>query len=255
MRDLPSAFDGLKVVHISDIHAGSFDDLKEVQKGVEMIQDLNPDLILFTGDLVNQDADEILPYMDLFQSLHAPLGKFSCLGNHDYGTYKKWNSEADLKNNLLKLFRYQQEMGFTLLNNKTAVIQQNNQEICIVGVENWGKPPFPQKGDLNKAIQNINPNAFKILMSHDPTHWEAKVLPHAVEFQLTLSGHTHGMQFGVEIPGIKWSPSKYIYKQWAGLYQSKNQYLYVNRGFGFLGFPGRVGIWPEITEITLRSKS
>lgn len=250
-KNLPKAFDGLKIVQISDVHSGSFDDINEVKHGVDIIQAQNPDLILFTGDLVNNEADEIVPYKDLFGGLSAPYGKISSLGNHDYGTHKRWNSKEEKQKNLLDLFAHQKDMGFELLNNRNITLKKEGAEIDIVGVENWGKPPFPQKGDLDKALEDAKPDNFKVLLSHDPTHWDEKVIPHQQHIDLTLSGHTHGMQFGVEIPGFKWSPSKYIYKRWAGLYNNKEQYLYVNRGFGFLGFPGRVGIWPEITVITL----
>jgi len=252
--NLPRVFDGLKIVHISDIHSGSFDDIEAVAQGVNMIKEQEADLVLFTGDLVNNDAEEIVPYKELFGGVQAPLGVFSTLGNHDYGTHKRWKSKEDKYNNLSDLKAHQKEMGFDLLNNRTHTIVKEGQALDIVGVENWGKPPFPQLGDLDKALEGTNPNHFKILLSHDPTHWDEKVIPNAQKIDLTLSGHTHGMQFGVEIPGFKWSPSKYIYKRWAGLYQNKEQFLYVNRGFGFLGFPGRVGIWPEITVITLNRK-
>lgn len=254
-KNLPKAFDGLRIVHISDIHSGSFDDFNEVAHGVNMIKEQQADLILFTGDLVNNEAEEIVPYKELFASMKAPLGVFSTLGNHDYGTHKRWKNKTEKAENLSDLFIHQQEMGFDLLNNRTHTITKDGQELDIVGVENWGKPPFPQIGDLDKALEGTNPNNFKILLSHDPTHWDEKVVPNTQNIDLTLSGHTHGMQFGVEIPGFKWSPSKYIYKRWAGLYKNKEQYLYVNRGFGFLGFPGRVGIWPEITVITINQKS
>lgn len=254
-NNLPKAFDGLRIVHISDIHSGSFDDFNEVVHGVNMIKEQQPDLILFTGDLVNNEAEEIVPYKELFASMKAPLGVFSTLGNHDYGTHKKWENKEDKKQNLADLFIHQKEMGFDLLNNRTHTITKNGEELDIVGVENWGKPPFPQIGDLDKALEGTKPNNFKILLSHDPTHWDEKVISNSQNIDLTLSGHTHGMQFGIEIPGFKWSPSKYIYKRWAGLYTHKNQHLYVNRGFGFLGFPGRVGIWPEITVITLNQKT
>jgi len=254
-KNLPKAFDGLKIVQISDIHSGSFDDIEEVKQGVDIIKQQQADLILFTGDLINNDAVEIIPYKKIFGSMKAPLGVFSSLGNHDYGTHKKWNTLQDKEQNLENLKQHQKDMGFELLNNATRTLEKEGDKLDIVGVENWGKPPFPQIGDLSKALKNTNPENFKILLSHDPTHWDEKVIPHQQQIDLTLSGHTHGMQFGVEIPGFKWSPSKYIYKRWAGLYKNKEQYLYVNRGFGFLGFPGRVGIWPEITVITLNSKS
>ncbi|NIJ46455.1 hypothetical protein FHR24_002942 [Wenyingzhuangia heitensis] len=254
-KNLPASFNGLKIVHISDIHSGSFDDIDEVKHGVDLIKQQEADLILFTGDLVNNDAVEIVPYKEMFKEMTAPLGVFSSLGNHDYGTHKRWNNADEKKQNLLNLFQHQKDMGFDLLNNRTHTITKNGEELDIVGVENWGKPPFPQIGDLSKALEGTNPENFKILLSHDPTHWDEKVIPHKQHIDLTLSGHTHGMQFGVEIPGFKWSPSKYIYKRWAGLYTNNKQHLYVNRGFGFLGFPGRVGIWPEITIITLHQES
>lgn len=250
-KNLPKAFDGLKIVHISDIHSGSFDDIASVKTGVDLIKEQEADLILFTGDLINNDAVEIVPYKELFGNMKAPLGVFSSLGNHDYGTHKRWKSKIEKKQNLEALKAHQKDMGFDLLNNRSQSVFKDGEQIDIVGVENWGKPPFPQKGDLSKALENTETENFKILLSHDPTHWDEKVIPHKQHIDLTLSGHTHGMQFGIEIPGFKWSPSKYIYKRWAGLYKNKEQYLYVNRGFGFLGFPGRVGIWPEITTITL----
>ena len=251
-RNLPKAFDQLKIVHVSDIHSGSFDDYDEVKRGVALIKEQQADLFLFTGDLVNNQAEEIIPYKSLFEQIKPPLGKFSTLGNHDYGTHKQWKNIYEKEENLKRLFQHQKDMGFQLLNNKTVSITKGDEKIDIVGVENWGNPPFPQKGDLDQALKNTDPHHFKILLSHDPTHWDEKVISHPQHIDLTLSGHTHGMQFGVEIPGFKWSPSKYIYKRWAGLYQKAEQYLYVNRGFGFLGFPGRVGIWPEITVITLK---
>lgn len=254
-KNLPKAFDGLKIVQISDIHSGSFDDFNEVKHGVDLIKEQQPDLILFTGDLVNNDAVEIVPYKELFASMEAPLGVFSSLGNHDYGTHKRWKTVEDKRQNLKDLEQHQKDMGFQLLNNTYKTLSKNGEQLDIVGVENWGKPPFPQKGDLDQALKGTQSENFKILLSHDPTHWDEKVIPNPQRIDLTLSGHTHGMQFGVEIPGFKWSPSKYIYKRWAGLYNNNEQYLYVNRGFGFLGFPGRVGIWPEITVLTLNVKS
>lgn len=249
---LPKAFNNFKIVHISDIHAGSFDDIESVQEGIDLIQAQNPDIILFSGDLVNNVADEIEPYITMLKLLKAPFGKFAVLGNHDYGDYKQWNSIDEKEENLNKLFNYFDEMGFKLLNNSNKIISKENESIAIVGVENWGRPPFPQKGDLEKALQNTAEH-FKILLSHDPTHWDLQIKNHLSNIDLTLSGHTHGMQFGVEIPGIKWSPVKYIYPHWAGLYRFNRKYLHVNRGFGFLGYPGRVGIWPEITVIELNS--
>ncbi|MCM2301652.1 MAG: metallophosphoesterase [Flavobacteriaceae bacterium] len=250
--NLPKSFNKFRIVHISDIHAGSFDSLESVQEGIDLIQAQNPDIILFSGDLVNNDSREIKPYISMFKSLKAPHGKFAVLGNHDYGDYKKWKSVDEKEENLKKLFDYFNEMDFKLLNNSHEIISKENESIAIIGVENWGKPPFPQKGDLNLALKNTT-DSFNILLSHDPTHWDLEVKNHQKHIDLTLSGHTHGMQFGVEIPGIKWSPVKYFYPHWAGLYHYKDQYLNVNRGFGFIGYPGRVGIWPEITVIELNS--
>lgn len=253
-KNLPKAFNGYKIVQISDIHAGSFDDRIAIREGIELVNQQHADLILFTGDLVNNDSREILPFMEDFKELSAPDGIFSILGNHDYGDYKKWDTPQDKKDNMQLLYDYQKELGFTLLNNANATVGRGDEEIGIFGVENWGNPPFPRKGDLDQALKGRETAGFKILMTHDPTHWNKKAVPHPVHFDLTLSGHTHGMQLGIEIPGFKWSPIKYIYPQWAGLYEKKGQLLYVNRGFGFLGFPGRVGIWPEITVFELERK-
>lgn len=251
--DLPEAFEGFKIVQISDIHAGSFDSKAAVARGVEMIQAQNPDLILFTGDLVNSKATEIEPYMDLFQALKAPMGKHSVLGNHDYygGWHRNEPGEA-YQNNMKRLFEHHQSMGFNLMNNRSQKIEKNGQSIRLVGVENWGKGGFPKKGDLDKAFAEVADDEFCILMSHDPSHWTQKILDFPKHIHLTLSGHTHGMQMGIEVGRLKWSPSKWIYPQWAGLYKQKEQFLYVNRGFGFLGFPGRVGILPEITVLELK---
>lgn len=249
--NLPKAFEGFKIVQISDIHAGSFDSREAIIDGINLVNDQAADLVLFTGDLVNNDSREITPFIQDFKALKAPYGVYSVLGNHDYGDYKKWNSAKDKQENMELLYQYQKEMGFQLLNNENAIISKGDDVIGIYGVENWGNPPFPQNGDLDIALSGREDLDFKILLSHDPTHWDKKVTGHPVHIDLTLSGHTHGMQFGVEIPGFKWSPIKYVYPQWAGLYTKDNQQLYVNRGFGFLGFPGRVGIWPEITLIEL----
>lgn len=253
-NNLPKAFHKFKIIHISDIHAGSFDSVESVQTGIDLIQQQHPDIILFSGDLVNNDAREIEPYIQMLKSLSAPFGKYAVLGNHDYGEYKKWSSESEKNKNYEHLLNCFKMMDFRLLNNTNNTITLNNESIHIVGVENWGKPPFPQKGDLNKALNGLS-DSFKILLSHDPTHWDLEVKNHPSTIDLTLSGHTHGMQFGVEIPGIKWSPVKYIYPHWAGLYKYHHQYLHVNRGFGFIGYPGRVGIWPEITLIELNSEN
>ncbi len=251
---LPKAFDGLKIAHISDIHSGSFDNPEKVNYGIDLVNAQNADVILFTGDIVNNKADELVPWKESFSRLNAPLGKFSVLGNHDYGDYAQWPSKEAKAKNMKTLFQYQKEMGFELLLNAHHFLEKDGERIALVGVENWGKGGFKKAGDLGKAVKDVASKDFKILLSHDPSHWEAEVIPHAYPFELTLSGHTHGMQFGIEIPGwIKWSPIKWRYKQWAGIYQEKNQYINVNRGFGFLGYPGRVGMWPEISVITLKS--
>ena len=251
---LPKDFNGFKIVHISDFHCGSFDNKEKLTYGIDLINKQEPDIILFTGDMVNNIADEILPWKSLISSLNAPYGKYAVLGNHDYGDYTSWNSDEEKVNNFKKLIALQNEMGFKMLNNASEKIKVNQSTIDLLGVENWGSG-FKQKGNLDLALANTSSNDFKILMSHDPTHWKEKVLPHKQHIDLTLSGHTHGMQFGIEIPGIiKWSPAKYRYKHWAGIYQELNKVINVNRGFGFLAYPGRVGIYPEITLITLQNK-
>ena len=250
--DLPMEFDGYKITQISDIHSGSFDNKDKVEYGVKLINDQKSDVIMFTGDLVNSKTSEINPWKSTFSKLKAKDGVFSVLGNHDYGDYIKWPTEEAKKNNFSDMLKSQKEMGFQLLLNESRYIEKKDSRLAIIGVENWGKG-FNKKGNLKKAISNIKPNDFKILLSHDPSHWEYEVLKEKTHFQLTLSGHTHGMQFGIEIPGlIKWSPAKWRYKFWAGLYERAGQYLNVNRGFGYLAFPGRVGIWPEISVITLK---
>lgn len=253
-ENLPVSFEGFRLVHISDIHSGSFDQEDAIRRGIGLINDEKPDVICFTGDLVNNDSREIEPFIDDFKKLKAPYGIYSTLGNHDYGDYKSWDSAEAKQKNMELLYEYQEKMGFKLLNNEHAVLEKNGEHLGIYGVENWGNPPFPQRGDLDSALKGGENVLFKVLMSHDPTHWEKKILKHPTHFDLTLAGHTHGMQFGVEIPGFKWSPIKYIYPQWAGLYKKASQLLYVNRGFGFLGFPGRVGIWPEITVFEFHRK-
>ena len=254
--DLPDAFDGYRITQISDIHSGSFDNRKMIEYGVSLINDQKSDAILFTGDMVNNKTEEMKPWADLFASLEAKDGKFSVLGNHDYGDYVPWETEALKEQNLQDLKDLQKEMGFDLLLNEHRYLHKGADKIALIGVENWGKGGFKKAGDLQKAVSEIDISDFKILMSHDPSHWELEVVPDEKHFHLTLSGHTHGMQFGIEIPGwIKWSPVKWRYKYWAGIYKEKEQFINVNRGFGFLGYPGRVGIWPEITVITLKKKS
>ena len=250
--NLPPAFKGLKIIQLSDIHSGSLDDPNAVRKGVEMVLAEKADLILFTGDLVNNTADELEPFTGIFRQLKAPMGVYSTLGNHDYGDYMWWETPALKKANLERLMRMQTEMGWKLLMNEHVVLEREGDRIALIGIENWSaKARFPKHGKLKEAFQGAEQYPFKILMSHDPSHWDAEVRPHFPSIDLALAGHTHGMQFGIEIPGLKWSPVQFMYKQWAGLYEEGNQKLYVNRGFGFIGYPGRVGILPEITVIEL----
>jgi Predicted phosphohydrolases len=254
LDELPAAFKGLKIVQVSDIHSGSFDSPKAVQRGVQLALDEKPDLIFFTGDLVNNKSDEIVPYMSIFSQLKAPMGVYSTLGNHDYGDYVEWPSKQAKVANLERLKSIHGQMGWKLMMNEHVVLERGDDKIAIVGIENWGaKAGFPKYGDMQRAYAGLPEKniPFKILLSHDPSHWDHQVQQEYPDIQLTLSGHTHGMQFGVEIPGFKWSPVQYMYKNWAGLYQQGKQYLYVNRGFGFLGYPGRLGILPEITVIEL----
>lgn len=248
--NLPASFKGLKVVHISDIHSGSFNDKAAVMRGVDKIMKERPDLILFTGDLVNNTADEMTDYMDVFDKLNAPLGVFSTLGNHDYGDYVSWPSAKERAANLEKLKEVHAALGWRLLMNEHVAIEKGTDKIALLGIENWSsKARFPKYGDMKKAYAGTEAYPFKILMSHDPSHWKGEVLEKYPDVDLMLSGHTHGMQFGVEIPGFKWSPVQYMYKEWAGLYESEARKLYVNRGFGFIGYPGRVGVLPEITVL------
>jgi len=249
--DLPEAFEGFTITQISDIHSGSFDDAEAVQRGIEMAKAQKSDLFVFTGDLVNDHASEIVPWINNFAQLRAPYGQFSILGNHDYGMYVNWPSEAAQEANLDRLKQHHIELGYRLLLDENVTIEKDGQKLALLGVENWGTG-FIQRGDLDKALAGVDENAFKILLSHDPSHWEEIVKHHPTRVHLTLAGHTHGMQLGVETPLIRWSPVQYRYKHWAGLAQENNRRLYVNRGFGFIGFSGRVGIWPEITVLELR---
>lgn len=254
--DLPAAFDGYKITQISDVHSGSFDNVEKIDYAIDLINEQDSDVILFTGDMVNNEASEMEPYKESFARLKARDGKFSVLGNHDYGDYVAWPTAAAKTANLDRLKEIQKEMDFTLLLNEHQFIERDGQRLAIVGVENWGVGGFKKAGDLNKAIAGLDSKEFRILMSHDPSHWEFEVKEHPDHFHLTLSGHTHGMQFGIEIPGwFKWSPVKYRYQYWAGIYEDAKQFINVNRGFGYLAFPGRVGIWPEITVIELRQST
>lgn len=251
-NNLPASFKGLKIVHISDIHSGSFTNKDAVMKGVQKILNEKPDLILFTGDLVNNVADEMEDYIDVFNKLKAPMGVYSTLGNHDYGDYVQWGSAEEKKANLEKLKETHATLGWRLLMNEHVVLERGNDKIAVIGIENWSdKARFPKYGDLKKAYTGAESYPFKILMSHDPSHWNGEVRKSYTDIDLMLAGHTHGMQFGIEIPGFKWSPVQYVYKEWAGLYEQDAQKLYVNRGYGFIGYPGRVGILPEITVLEL----
>jgi uncharacterized protein len=250
--DLPEAFDGFTITQISDVHSGSFSDSKGVQKGLDLAASQNSDLLLFTGDLVNNMASEMDPWISSFAKLKAPYGKYSVLGNHDYGDYMRWESKDAKAANLDRLKEVHEEIGFNLLLNDAVTIKKHGESISLIGVENWGKGGFHKYGDLIKATADVPGNAFKILMSHDPSHWDEVTVGHHQHVHLTLAGHTHGMQFGIELFGLKWSPIKYFYKQWAGLYSRGGKYLYVNRGFGFHGLKGRIGMWPEITVLTLK---
>lgn len=252
---LPAAFKGLRIVQISDIHSGSFENNEAIVRGVDMILKEKADLILFTGDLVNNVAEEIVPYISLFSRLKAPMGVYSILGNHDYGDYISWPSDEAKQQDLEDLKQHHAAMGWQLLMNEHRIFRRGNESIALLGIENWSaKKQFPKYGRMDKAYEGlaIEDPPFKILMSHDPSHWEAEVCRDYPDIDLTLSGHTHGMQFGLRL-GSKWqwSPIKYAYRQWAGLYQKEQQYLYVNVGFGFLGYPGRFGMKPEITVFDL----
>ncbi|KRD10805.1 phosphoesterase [Flavobacterium sp. Root901] len=251
--DLPDEFDGFKITQISDVHSGSFDNPDKINYAVDLINQQESDMILFTGDIVNTHAKEMHPWLETFNRIKEyKYGKYAVLGNHDYGEYVTWPSEKEKDENFAEIKSLYGKIGFDLLLNENKYIQKGSDKIALVGVENWGKN-FKKAGDLNKASANLQEDDFKVLMSHDPSHWEYEIKKHPKNFHLTLSGHTHGMQFGIEIPGyFKWSLAQYIYKQWAGLYEEAGRYVYVNRGFGFHAYPGRVGIMPEITVIELK---
>ncbi len=251
--DLPEAFDGFSLTQISDIHSGSFDNPEKIEYAIDLINEQKTDLIVFTGDIVNTKAEEMNPWINTFKRIRTPeYGKYSVLGNHDYGEYVTWPSEEDKLNNFNEIKGIHKKIDFNLMLNESAFIEKDGERLALIGVENWGHN-FKKAGDLQKASLNVSEKDFKILLSHDPSHWEQEVKSHKDRYHLTLSGHTHGFQFGIEIPGIfKWSPVQYVYKQWAGIYEEMGQYINVNRGFGFHAFPGRVGIWPEITVIQLK---
>jgi predicted MPP superfamily phosphohydrolase len=251
--NLPKAFDGFKVVQLSDLHLGSFDDLDAVAEGLNLVNEQQPDLLLFTGDMVNNKSYEADPFISMLVKLKAPYGKYSVLGNHDYATYNDDFDSEQARADVERLIGLQEQMGFRNLRNESIKIISGDDYFQLVGVENWGTGRFLKAGDLNRASKGLNPDVFTLLMSHDPSHWEAEVIGHNHHFDLTLSGHTHGFQYGIEVAGLQWSPSKFRYPQWAGMYEKDERLINVNRGFGFLGYPGRFGIWPEITVITLKS--
>jgi uncharacterized protein len=252
LPNLPKSFDGITIGQLSDIHSGSFFNKTAVKGGVEMLLNEKPDVIFFTGDLVNNESSEVIEYIDVFGKLRAPLGVFSVTGNHDYGDYKHWSSVEAKRQNLKDLFAAHKEMGFNLLLNENRFITEGNDQIAVLGIENWGAGRFAKYGKLDQAYKGSEDAPVKLLLSHDPSHWDAQVRPYFPDVDIAFAGHTHGFQFGVEIGNFKWSPSQYVYKQWAGLYQEGSQYLYVNRGFGYLGYPGRIGMPPELTIIELK---
>ncbi len=251
--DLPVAFEGYRIVHISDLHLGSLHGYQDkLKKAFRLIDNESPDLILFTGDLVNNLAEETIGWEDLLAGLQARDGKYAILGNHDYGEYYDWPDEKAHEENMLKLIKLHEDSGFIPLLNRSVRIKRGSDEIFLLGVENWGLPPFRQYGDLAKALRDIPEAGFKILLSHDPSHWDAEVAGRS-NVHLTLSGHTHGLQFGIRIGKVRWSPVQFKYPRWVGLYQQGYQYLYVNPGLGYIGYAGRIWIPPEITLITLRN--
>ena len=251
--NLPKAFDGLRIGQLSDIHTGSFFNKTAVKGGVDLLMAEKVDLVCFTGDLVNYESQEAQEYLDIFKSLSAPLGVYAVMGNHDYGDYRSWESTKAKRDDIANLHDMHRYMGWDLLLNENRRIEVEGEAIGLLGCENWGRGRFSKYGDMSKTYSGMEDLPFKVLMSHDPSHWDAQILKDYKDIDLTLSGHTHGMQFGVEIGNFRWSPAKYIYKQWADLYAEENQYLYVNRGFGFIGYPGRIGILPEITVLELKS--
>jgi predicted MPP superfamily phosphohydrolase len=251
LPNLPKSFDGIRIGQVSDIHSGSFWNKTAVKGGVEMLLKEKTDLIFFTGDLVNNEASEVKEYLPIFEKLKAPLGVFSITGNHDYGDYMKWESAEAKQRNFLNVVNANKQMGYDILMNENRILEQGGEKLAIIGIENWGTK-FSKHGKLDEAYRGTDEAAVKLLLSHDPTHWDAQVRPMYKDIDVTFSGHTHGFQFGVEIGNIKWSPVQYVYKQWGGLYKEDNQYLYVNRGFGYIGYPGRVGMPPEITVFELK---
>ena len=251
--NLPKAFDGIRIAQISDIHTGSFFNKTAVAGGIDMLNAEKPDLAFFTGDLVNSKSEEAIEYLDIFKKVKAPMGTFSIMGNHDYGDYTSWTSAEDRMKDIRSLHDMHKFMGWDLLLNENRLLKADGEELAILGCENWGAGRFSKYGNMVETVRGVENQQFKILLSHDPSHWDAQVKKEYPDIDLMLSGHTHGFQFGVEIGNFRWSPAQYQYKQWADLHQDGNQYLYVNRGYGFIGYPGRIGILPEITILELKS--
>jgi len=252
LPNLPKSFDGLRIGQVSDIHSGSFFNKTAVKGGVEMMMNEKPDVLFFTGDLVNNESSEVKDYTEIFNKLKAPLGVFSVTGNHDYGNYKAWSSQEEKKQNFQDLLAAHKHMGYDILMNEHRMLEQGGEKIAIIGIENWGMGRFPKYGKMNEAYAGTEEAPVKLLLSHDPSHWDEEVRKLYPDVDIMFAGHTHGFQFGVEIGGFKWSPSQYVYKQWAGLYTEGKQHLYVNRGFGYLGYPGRIGMPPELTIVELK---
>ncbi|WP_258104835.1 metallophosphoesterase [Marinoscillum sp. MHG1-6] len=253
LKNLPKSFDGIRVAQISDIHTGSFFNKTAVAGGVDLINAQKADIVFFTGDLVNSESAEAKPYLDIFKKVKAPMGVYSTMGNHDYGDYSSWSSQEAKQKDISNLHDMHRYMGWDILLNENRVITEGDGQMAILGLENWGAGRFSKYGDMERTIKGTEEIPFKLLLSHDPSHWDAQILKEYPGIDLSLAGHTHGMQFGIEIGDFRWSPSKYIYDRWADLYQEGDQYLYVNRGYGFIGYPGRVGILPEITILELKS--
>ena len=251
LPNLPAAFNGLRIVQISDIHCGSFTSTAHFENAAKMIEMQKPDVLFFTGDLVNDLASETDDFIETFSKMKAPMGTYSSLGNHDYADYITWDSKEAKAKNLEDLKAVHAKVGWRLLLNENVALERGGEKIALIGIENWGAKGFTKYGNLKKAYQGAENYPVKILLSHDPSHWEAQVLKEYPKIDLTFAGHTHGMQFGVDLPHFKWSPVKYFYKQWSGLYEQAGQYLYVNTGLGFIGYPGRVGMLPEITVLEL----
>ncbi len=255
LPNLPRAFDGIRIGQFSDTHSGTFFNKTAVRGGVEMLMNEKADVIFFTGDLVNYQTDEVSDYIDIFDKVKAPMGVFSSTGNHDYGNYRKWPSEAAKVRNFKDMITAHQLMGYDLLMNEHRFLEVGGEKIAVIGIENWGMGPahrFPKYGKLAKAYAGTEEASVRLLLSHDPSHWDAQVRPEFPDIDISFAGHTHGFQMGIEVGNFKWSPSQYMYKQWAGLYREGSQYLYVNRGYGCIGYPGRIGMPPELTVIELK---